>query len=197
MTALSHDLEPSTDGRSKATLPLFFNRHVPYEAQQFDRPHIAMGKHCHAELAVLLPSCDGLGHERVGQVKAVADAVVGGCGLDPVHAAHPAAREHCSVGAHTLRVLAKGLVELRAFADRTFDLLGELRRLKWIDVRFGRHREDLRRIRYGAQDRLTADDDELVLIRDLGARTDDVLEFLAVYAGVSILGPPSTSPLRN
>jgi hypothetical protein len=78
VAAFSHDLDPSTDGRSKATLPFFFNRHVLYEAQQFDRPHIVMGEHCHAELAVLLPSCDGLGHEQVGQVNTVADAVVGG-----------------------------------------------------------------------------------------------------------------------
>lgn len=88
VATFSHDLDPSTDGRSKATLPLSFNRHVLCEAQQFDWPHKAMGKHCHVELAVLFPSCDGLGYEQVGQV-----------------------------GAHTLRVVAKGLVELRAFAE--------------------------------------------------------------------------------
>lgn len=126
VAALSHDLDLSTDGRSKATLRLFFNRHGLHQAQHLDGLHIAVGEHCHAELAVLLPSRDGLGHEQVEQVKAVADTVVGGCGLDPVHAAHPAAREHCSVGAYTLRVVAKSLASIPVWQ--------EVQPVRWSDA---------------------------------------------------------------
>jgi hypothetical protein len=63
-----------------------------------------------------------------------------------------------------------------------------------VDVRFGGHREDGRRVRHRAQDRLAADDDELVLPRDVATRANDVLQLFACHRGTLLTASPSTTP---
>lgn len=99
--------------------------------------------------------------------------------------------------AHALRVVAVGLVKLRAFADGAIDPVGQFGRLEQIDVRFGRHREDPGWIRDRAEDRLAADDDELVLVGHIRTRADDVFELLASHVGACASGSPSTTPFRS
>lgn len=77
VAALSHDLDPSMDGRSMATLPLFFNRHGLHQAPG---PAPRPASHSHGRA---LP-CRTRGPSPVPR-----RPWVGGCSLDPVHAAHP------------------------------------------------------------------------------------------------------------
>jgi hypothetical protein len=64
-----------------------------------------------------------------------------------------------------MRVIAERLVEGRAIAKCSLDIDGLVRRSTGIDVRLLRAKKRLRRVRIGTQNRLAADDNELVFTK--------------------------------
>jgi hypothetical protein len=78
--------------------------------------------------------------------------------------------------ANPLRVVPVRVVEGRAFADGPVDEIGALRLVLRVDVRFHRDAQLRRRVGVLAEDSLTADDDDLVVVGDVRGSADDVLE---------------------
>ena len=91
-------------------------------------------------------------------------------------------------------------MELRPFADGAVDLVGQLRRLQGIDVGLHGYREHVLGPRHRAQDRLAADDDKFVLVGDVTAGTNDVLQFFPRHGCSSDtfpLSPPISIPFLS
>ena len=144
--------------------------------QRFVKRHHAVRQQCTVEGEVFFARGTGFEHKQVHWIKAIGDAPVGGWRLKPNQTSFPALRQMRRFGPHALRVVAVVVVEERQLADVAVDQIGEFGCLQWLDV--CRHRQHAFRWRLvdGADDGLAANDHELVLVRDLGRRPNQVFE---------------------
>ena len=83
--------------------------------------------------------------------------------------------------ADAMGVVAKGLVEGGSFADRSLDRDGSVRVVSGEQVGVDRGEHHGRGVWVQAQDRLTSNDDDVVVVGEVGAGADQVLEMLAAH----------------
>lgn len=126
-----------------------------------------------------------LGQDQIVRLETPRDRPAAGAhpgrDVDPGEAAGPARGRLDGLRAHAAREIAELLMERRTVTERSVDLIGEVRPGAWVQI--GLHRREHLRGRFGdrPEDRLAADDDELVLSRDVGGRRDHVLERRALH----------------
>lgn len=78
-------------------------------------------------------------------------------------------------GAPFKQVLNDAVREGRPFPNGAVNQVGKIGSMKRIDVHLTRELQVRGRVRYGAEQRLAADDHKLVLARDRGCRAQHVL----------------------
>jgi hypothetical protein len=127
------------------------------------------------EADVLVPAGEALGQDQIVGLEAPARRSAGVLVADGDQPILPSRGQDGGRLADALRVVAVGRVEGRPLADGSVDEVRPVRLVLRIHVRL-RHAELRGRVGELSQDGLAADDDDLVVVGDVGGRPDDVLE---------------------
>src|SRR6266545_1646612 len=141
--------------------------------------HHAVPRSVLQEEEILLSSGDRLGHDQVVGLEAQAFDSTRVLVPDDDEALPPAMLKASRFLTHSVGVVAEGLVERRELADGAVNDIRALRMVQREKIRFHRDAHGRRGVGELSEDRLAADDDDLIVIGDIRGGADEVLELLA------------------
>ena len=98
----------------------------------------------------------------------------------------PTAWQNCRFHAHPVRVIAKRLVERRAFTNRTVNQVTIGRIAQGENIRLNGDEQFIGSLGKLAEHRLTANDDEFRRTGDAGGSPDDMFKLLPAHDGSGI-----------
>ena len=146
-----------------------------------------MAKRSLDKLPIAFAAGNTLRQQQIVDLKAPARRSAGVLILDRDQAPLPSGRCNRRLRADGVCVVAEGRIEIRSVAEAVLDLVASLGVIARIDIRLAGDEQRLWSGGELAENRLTPDDNELVIFSDGGRGADDVLELPAAHGLIESL----------